>query len=407
MTFGGIFVKKTIMLFLLTLCAAAMFSFHSSALDAETDEYKDSGAVPAGAVYGESRRDALQTANALVENGTAPDSLTYFANGARYRTVNDGYYTIGADGTDLCFNVSSDGADSDYEGISITVWEKTDDVTQRFRLVMNDDGTYTIFAACSRGGYDRAVGYDAETDNVGLYSLGSDKVLSFYIKDASDGEAKYIVPANDETKCLAFDADAVNGSTVFLSGIESAPAARWIFNIWGSTDGAGVERAMYPGDMLLVTQAPFEEYSHGTQNATDVQVTPGSSFFAPFSCKVTAINEASGNVVWVQSLSKVLYADGSYDYMTVLYMHDDDISDIYIGEILLQGQYFYEMGTAGYADGAHVHISCFRGEYSPSMKISNLEENAVNIWDAFYLPEDIPIKDDYGFAWVYAQGDAS
>ena len=44
-------MKKTIMLFLLTLCAAAMFSFHSSALDAETDEYKDSGAVPAGAVY--------------------------------------------------------------------------------------------------------------------------------------------------------------------------------------------------------------------------------------------------------------------------------------------------------------------------------------------------------------------
>ena len=391
------------MLFFLVICTFALFTTTASAADGPDEAGKDAGTVVAGSVYGESRRDALQAANAQVENGTAPESLTYFASGAKYRTVNDGYYTIGADGTDMCFNVDSDGADSDYEGISITVWETTDDVTQRFRIIMNDDGTYSLYAACSRGGYDRAVGYNPATGNVGLYSSNSDHIATFYIKNAGVGDRlKYLVLSSDETKCLAFDEDFINGSNVFLSDIDAEGViCRWIFEIWGSSSITGVEKAMYPGDTLLVTQAAFEAYSHGAQNATDVQVNNGESFFAPFTCKVVAINEASGNVVWVQSLSQVLYADGSYDYMTVLFMHDDDISDIYIGEILLQGQYFYDMGTAGYADGAHVHISCFRGEYSPDMKISNLDINAVNIWDAFFLPPDIYIRDSYGFAWIY------
>lgn len=392
-----------IMLFCLTLCAFALFTTTVSAEDEPAAAEKDAGTVIAASVYGESKRDALQTANAQVENGTTPESLTYFANGAKYRTVNDGYYTIGADGTDMCFNVDSDGADSDYEGIKITVWETTDDVTQRFRIVMNDDGTYSLYAACSRGGFDRAVGYNPITDKVGLYSQNSDYIATFYIKNAEVGDSlKYLVLSTDETKCLAFDEDSINGSSVFLSDIDAeGVVCRWIFQTWGITSVTGVEKAMYPGDTLLVTQAPFENYSHGAQNATDVQVNRGDSFFAPFTCKVVAINEASGNVVWVQSLSQVLYADGTYDYMTVLFMHDNDISDIYVGEILLQGQYFYDMGTAGYASGAHVHISCYKGEYSTDMKIANTDDNAVNIWNAFFLPSDIYVRDDYGFAWVY------
>ena len=60
------------------------------------------------------------------------------------------------------------------------------------------------------------------------------------------------------------------------------------------------------------------------------------------------------------------------------------------------------MGTAGYADGSHVHISCFRGKYSPSMKINNDGEDAVDAWNAFFLPKDIEVIDDYGYMWTYS-----
>lgn len=403
-TFGGIFVKKILWLFFVCVCAVAAMTVSVGAREFEISPTEETGTVSVEAAYGSSKRQALMAASAQVANGTDPDHLTYFAEGAKYRTVEDGYYTIAVSETNMCFNVDSDGANSDYEGIRITVWETTDDVTQRFRIVMNDDSTYSIYAACSHGGFNRAVGYNPKTDNVGLYSIDSPYSASFYIKNSANGTTKYIVLASDETKCLAFSYDYFCGAEVELVPIDSENMyCTWEFTTWGtSTSGAG-ETAMYPADILLVTQGPFDIYSHQNQNAADIQINDGTSAFAPFTCKVVEINETCGNTVWLQSLSQVRYADGSFDYMTVLFMHDNDITDIYLGQVLLQGQYFYEMGTAGYALGEHIHIACYRGEYDPAtMKINNGEDTTpVNIWDAFFLPEGIPIRDDYGMPWVY------
>lgn len=396
-------MKKKILFFFVAVLSITAFSFMNSAADAPDPLPVKTGTVSTESAYGTSKRAALEAANVKVENGETPDHIEYFADGTKYRTIEDGYYTITPVGTDMCFNVNSDGANSDYEGIHITVWPVTDDVTQRFRLVMNDDGTYSFYAACSRGGYSRAVGYDEKTGTVGLYSADSPHAATFYIRNSESGDgSKILVLSTDESKVLGCFAEAFSGEDVFLGeyGTEGI-IFDWKFETWGKTGNFGGEKAMYPADMLLVTQGPFDIYSHQNQNATDVQVAKGDSLFAPFTCEVVAINEACGNVVYIQSVSKVLFADGSYDYMTCLFMHDNDISDIYIGEIILQGQDFYEMGTAGFTMGEHVHISCYRGEYSKSMKVDNTDDNAVNIWDAFFVPEDITVRDDYGMAWVY------
>lgn len=396
-------MRKTIMFFFVSALMFLALSAMVHASDTPDDMNVRRGAISTVSVCGGSKRAALEAANSKVENGETPYHISYFSDGTKYRTVEDGYYTITLGDSDMCFNVDSDGINSDYEGIRITVWQNTTDITQRFRLVMNDDGAYYIYAACSRGGFNRVVGYNAANDTVGLYSKDSPYAAAFYIRNSKkDDNSKYIVLASDETKYLGCTEDAYSGQSVTLGALgEEGVICSWRFETWGSAGVAGAEKAMYPADMLLVTQAPFDIYTHQNQNAADIQTYTDDSMFAPFTCKVTAINEQSGNVVWIQSLSKVLYADGSYDYMTCLFMHDNDISDIYVGEILLQGQDFYEMGTAGYAEGSHVHVSCFRGEYSPSMKISNLGEDAVNIWDAFFLPADIPVSEDYGFAWMY------
>lgn len=347
---------------------------------------------------------AIENATAQVTEGTAPEKTAYFSGRTRRRNIGDGYYTITETSTDMCFNVDTDGADTDYEGIRLTVWEHTEDVTQRFRLVMNEDGSYTFFAACSRGGYSRAVGYDPYTETLGLYSSESDKCVTFFIKNSAAGNGmKYIVLSTDETKYLGIEKDPYNSSPAILCSPDDENClCEWQISNWGDSAGAGGERALYPGRVLTITQGPFDVYSHQEQNAIDMQVGPGESICAPFTCRVVAVNEECGNVVWIQSTSEVLYADGSYDYMTCLFMHDDDISDIYVGEIILQGQPFYEMGTAGNAEGVHCHISCYRGEYSPSMKIDNLGPEAVNAWEAFFLPSDIEIRLSYDFPWVFA-----
>ena len=216
---------------------------------------------------------------------------------------------------------------------------------------------------------------------------------------------KYIVLSTDETKYLSIPKDPYNSAPALLADADDETVLReWKISNWGDTSGienAGAEYALYPGSVLAISQGPYDDFSHQEQNAIDMTLGAYESVVAPFTCRVVAVNEDCCNAVWIQSLKEVVFADGSYDYMTCLFMHDNDISDIYVGEILLQGQPFYEMGTAGNATGDHCHISCFRGEYSPSMRISSPGPEAVNPWEAFFLPNDIQIRIDYGFPWVY------
>lgn len=400
-------MKKAVA-FVIVFIAAFVLAQAASATDAESSS--DVVEENVQTVFGASKRDALRAANAKVETGCEPDLVEYFADKSKFRTLDDGYYTITLE-NEKCFNVDADGANTDYEGVHITSWQNTEDVSQRFRLVMSEDGTYVLYAACSHGGFSRAVGYNEVLDTVALYSTDSPYFSTFYIKDTGDGDGtKYIVLSTDETKRIACRRDSYNGEDVFLADDEQiaemeaegdAVLDKWCFSTWGVSASAFGEKAMYPGNVLLVTQGPRDIYSHQEQNAIDMQVNTGDSISAPFTCRVVAINESCGNVVWVESLSEVAYADGSYDYMTCLFMHDNDISDIYIGEIILQGQDFYEMGTAGFAYGSHVHISCYRGKYSQSMKITGDVDDGVDAWDAFFMPSGIEVYDDYAIPWVY------
>ncbi len=395
--------KAAVILFILSaLCVLAVTSY---AEDSDKFVGKCDCAISVEEAHTADKVAALESATAQMQDGTAPEKTAYFSGKARRRNIGDGYYTISETSTDMCFNVDTDGADTDYEGIRLTVWEHTEDITQRFRLVMNEDGSYTFFAACSRGGYSRAVGLDPFTGALGLYSPESEKCVTFFIKNSGAGNGmKYIVLSTDETKYLAIPADPYNSAPAVLASLDDETCLfEWKISNWGDSAGEeGGEYALYPGNILTITQGPFDEFSHQEQNAIDMQVADGESITAPFTCRVVAVNEECGNVVWIESMSEVFFADGTYDYMTCLFMHDDDISDIYVGEIILQGQPFYEMGTAGYAEGEHCHISCFRGQYSTDMKISNLGPEAVDAWDAFYLPEDITVRIDYELPWVYA-----
>ncbi|MBQ7715660.1 MAG: peptidoglycan DD-metalloendopeptidase family protein [Clostridia bacterium] len=388
----------------LILSISSLTAIFAATYAADKDEYigQCECAISVEDAHGADKITAIENATAQVNSGTSPEKTVYFSGKARRRNIGDGYYTITETSTDMCFNVDTDGADTDYEGIRLTVWEPTEDITQRFRLVMNEDGSYTFYAACSRGGYSRAVGYDPFTETLGLYSADSDKCVTFYIKNSSAGNGmKYIVLSTDETKYLSIPVNPYNSALTALTSLDDPEYLHeWKISNWGDSAGGG-EKALYPGNVLTITQGPFDEFSHQEQNAIDMQVASGESITAPFTCRVVAVNEECGNVVWIQSTSEVQYADGTYDYMTCLFMHDDDISDIYVGEIILQGQPFYEMGTAGNAEGEHCHISCFRGEYSPAMKIDNLGPEAVNAWEAFFLPANITVRIDYGFPWIY------
>ena len=72
------------------------------------------------------------------------------------------------------------------------------------------------------------------------------------------------------------------------------------------------------------------------------------------------------NEVWLESSEPVIYPDGTVDYMTMMFAHDNDVSNLFVGKTINRGERFYEEGRKGNASGNHVHMECGRGKFTGS-----------------------------------------
>lgn len=152
-------------------------------------------------------------------------------------------------------------------------------------------------------------------------------------------------------------------------------------------DASPYETAWFPAPQLYLTQLAYESASHSDCNAIDI--APGGRAFAPFTGTVKRKDPNWGYVLF-QSNDKVHFADGSLDYMTVGFMHDENISDIYVGQVIQQGTPFYDAGgqgklkTGGYghAYASHIDISVFRGRVD---SVSSYGRGNTFAYDAFYI----------------------
>ena len=119
-----------------------------------------------------------------------------------------------------------------------------------------------------------------------------------------------------------------------------------------------MERAVLMMDYLNITQKGGSEFSHKGDKAIDIagKDIGIESLKSPFTGIVKRIY-TNQNVVWLESIDKVKYADGTIDYMTVMTMHDNNISNLKVGDIINQGVTYYDEGSKGYTTGNHIHLA--------------------------------------------------
>ena len=167
----------------------------------------------------------------------------------------------------------------------------------------------------------------------------------------------------------------------------------------------GLQYAVFPAYVVYVSQTSYSGYSHAGKNVTDI--VPNTRLFAPFDCHVVYIDKSWGYVV-VESDYYVIYADGTRGKMCVGFMHDNDISDLWVGKHISQFEYFYDKGTKAGSGGskitgAHVHVIVMRGAFTKSMKSKYSSRGNVNIYDAFWIaPETRITKSGYDQSnWRY------
>ncbi|MBE6139277.1 MAG: M23 family metallopeptidase [Firmicutes bacterium] len=166
-----------------------------------------------------------------------------------------------------------------------------------------------------------------------------------------------------------------------------------------------MEKAIFGMETLNVTQGMNNSFSHKGTLAIDIAGKDGGieSIKAPFTGVIKRIYK--GYVVWLESLNKVKYADGTEDYMTVVLMHDNDTTDLKVGQTIKQGQIFYQEGTTGYATGNHIHLACGKGKYTGNGWYENSYgnwciNNQYDITKALFILESCKIKNTGGYNWV-------
>lgn len=169
---------------------------------------------------------------------------------------------------------------------------------------------------------------------------------------------------------------------------------------------SATEKAMFPMEYLNISQGVNGSYSHKGRLAIDIYGKDSGidAFCAPFTGTIKKLY-GSDHVVWLESNSPVEYADGTVDYMTIMCMHDNDISDLWVGKTIYQGEHFLSEGTAGNATGNHIHLECGKGKFAGSGWYENSYgkwciNNGINPWQALFLSESTVVKNDYGYAWI-------
>ncbi len=161
------------------------------------------------------------------------------------------------------------------------------------------------------------------------------------------------------------------------------------------------EIALFPMRCLRVTQGPNEMCSHPRQNAMDLAGTDKGrdDVYAPFNGTIQYIDPDYG-AVWLESSRPVRYADGTVDHLTVMFLHDSDVSDLRVGQSIRQGEIFYQEGGKGPKGsqqyGNHIHIECMRGRVG---KAGWDARGDLYCQDVFFIQSNTEILKDGGYCW--------
>lgn len=167
-----------------------------------------------------------------------------------------------------------------------------------------------------------------------------------------------------------------------------------------------MEKAIFMMEYLNISQKANDAFSHSGDKAIDIagKDTGIDSFKAPFTGVIKRIYP-NVNAVWLESIEKVKYADGTIDYMTILTMHDNDVANLTEGKIIKQGEIYYDEGRKGNTTGNHIHLAIGKGKFSGNGWYQNeygnyVINNQYDVYKALYLLDSVKVLNDGGYNFV-------
>lgn len=89
--------------------------------------------------------------------------------------------------------------------------------------------------------------------------------------------------------------------------------------------------------------------------------------------RIYGVGNSGTNTIWLESTSKVRFADGTADYCVLMIVHpnDDALRGLKVGQIFKRGQKITTEGRDGHATGNHVHLSVGKGKFTGNGWVKN------------------------------------
>lgn len=169
------------------------------------------------------------------------------------------------------------------------------------------------------------------------------------------------------------------------------------------------EYAIYPFRYMNITQR-HDEGNHGPHsiNVTNHSDKPwdeackddGRSYFEPQNDfiieEILGIDSITTNTVRLKSVNKLYIPyknEPDYLYITLTHMNEDNLKEVYTGQILYKGTKILLEGTDGFATGNHFHVTANLGNYYGFLQNNNGKwcytyDKSLLPNEAFYLDAD-------------------
>lgn len=179
----------------------------------------------------------------------------------------------------------------------------------------------------------------------------------------------------------------------------------------------GKEICLFPFEYMYISQNENGQYSHANTYNIDFLGWGANGhithcpFYAPCTLRCVAIWDAGSNTRVYQSVNPVHLADGTVDYLTINFTHDDNPPHN-VGDMVLQGALLGRTGTTGNVTGDHIHSCCGKGQYEgftrrepgPGEAEGHFDlTNRAHYYDCCYV-NDTVIVDGAGNPWVEYNG---
>jgi len=169
------------------------------------------------------------------------------------------------------------------------------------------------------------------------------------------------------------------------------------------------QKFKFPMEYLRVTQGQLDAYSHAGSLAMDFGGRDGGAdrLYAPCDMVVKRCRQNANGELYLESCEKVLFADGTTDYARLLCMHDGSFN-VAEGQVLKQGDYFYDEGGMGSGNpnafAVHVHIEAGKGKWASCTQTRNSQgtyviERQAHLYDLFVLGDDVQLLSTGGYSW--------